>query len=49
MIHGNPQKNAGMWGSRACELESNGFICQKEQGVLIAEVFRTTTSTTGEV
>ncbi|XP_041812441.1 C-type mannose receptor 2 [Chelmon rostratus] len=31
MIHGNPQKNAGMWASRACEMESNGFICQRQQ------------------
>lgn len=35
MIHGNPQKKAGMWASRACEMESNGFICQREQGLLI--------------
>lgn len=35
MIHGNPQKNTGMWASRACEMESNGFICQREQGVLL--------------
>ncbi|KAK2893561.1 C-type mannose receptor 2 [Channa argus] len=31
MIHGNPQKNAGMWASRACEMESNAFICQRQQ------------------
>ncbi|XP_044188034.1 C-type mannose receptor 2 [Thunnus albacares] len=31
MIHGNPQKNTGMWASRACEMENNGFICQREQ------------------
>uniref|UniRef100_A0A4W6FIQ0 Mannose receptor C-type 2 n=1 Tax=Lates calcarifer TaxID=8187 RepID=A0A4W6FIQ0_LATCA len=31
MIHGNPQKNTGMWASRACEMESNGFICQRHQ------------------
>ncbi|KAJ4932054.1 hypothetical protein JOQ06_010487, partial [Pogonophryne albipinna] len=31
MIHGNPQKNTGMWASRACEMESNGFICQRQQ------------------
>lgn len=31
MIHGNPQKNTGMWASRACEMESNGFICQRPQ------------------
>uniref|UniRef100_A0A3Q3JCG4 Mannose receptor, C type 2 n=1 Tax=Monopterus albus TaxID=43700 RepID=A0A3Q3JCG4_MONAL len=30
MIHGNPQKNTGMWASRACEMESNGFICQRK-------------------
>uniref|UniRef100_A0A3Q3J001 Mannose receptor, C type 2 n=1 Tax=Monopterus albus TaxID=43700 RepID=A0A3Q3J001_MONAL len=34
MIHGNPQKNTGMWASRACEMESNGFICQSQQGVI---------------
>ncbi|XP_037544541.1 C-type mannose receptor 2 [Nematolebias whitei] len=32
MIHGNPEKKTGMWASRACEMESNGFICQKQQG-----------------
>ncbi|XP_073350698.1 C-type mannose receptor 2 [Pagrus major] len=31
MIHGNPPKNSGMWASRACEMESNGFICQRPQ------------------
>ncbi|TNN85947.1 C-type mannose receptor 2 [Liparis tanakae] len=31
MIHGNPQQNTGMWASRACEMESNGFICQRSQ------------------
>ncbi|XP_034045841.1 C-type mannose receptor 2 [Thalassophryne amazonica] len=31
MIHGNPQRNTGMWASRDCEMESNGFICQKKQ------------------
>ncbi|KAM8844716.1 C-type mannose receptor 2 [Spinachia spinachia] len=31
MIHGTPQKNTGMWASRACEMESNGFICQRAQ------------------
>lgn len=31
MIHGNPLKNSGMWASRACEMESNGFICQRPQ------------------
>ncbi|XP_053299336.1 C-type mannose receptor 2 [Pleuronectes platessa] len=31
MIHGNPQKNAGMWASRACEMERNGYICQRHQ------------------
>lgn len=35
MIHGNPQKNTGMWASRACEMESNGFICQRSQGVIL--------------
>lgn len=31
MIHGNPLKKTGMWASRACEMESNGFICQRQQ------------------
>uniref|UniRef100_A0A1A8PCB3 Mannose receptor, C type 2 n=1 Tax=Nothobranchius rachovii TaxID=451742 RepID=A0A1A8PCB3_9TELE len=31
MIHGNPPKNTAMWASRACEMEKNGFICQKQQ------------------
>ncbi|KAM4531180.1 C-type mannose receptor 2 [Odontesthes bonariensis] len=31
IIHGNPQKKTGMWASRACEMESNGFICQRQQ------------------
>ncbi|KAA8585380.1 hypothetical protein FQN60_004074, partial [Etheostoma spectabile] len=31
MIHGNPQKKTAMWASRACEMESNGFICQRQQ------------------
>ncbi|CAN9505425.1 unnamed protein product [Ophioblennius macclurei] len=31
MIHGNPVKKAGMWASRACEMESNGYICQRPQ------------------
>ncbi|XP_076000419.1 C-type mannose receptor 2 [Genypterus blacodes] len=31
MVHGSPQKNAGMWASRACEMERHGFICQKKQ------------------
>ncbi|KAF7657747.1 hypothetical protein LDENG_00022320 [Lucifuga dentata] len=31
MIHGNPQKNTGMWASRACEMEKHAFICQKKQ------------------
>uniref|UniRef100_A0A3Q3EI28 Mannose receptor, C-type 2 n=1 Tax=Labrus bergylta TaxID=56723 RepID=A0A3Q3EI28_9LABR len=31
MIHGNPQKNTGMWASRACEMESHGYICQRGQ------------------
>lgn len=31
MLHGNPQKNTGMWASRACEMENNGYICQKKQ------------------
>ncbi|XP_017284979.1 C-type mannose receptor 2 [Kryptolebias marmoratus] len=31
MIHGNPEKKTGMWASRACEMESNGFICQRQQ------------------
>lgn len=35
MIHGNPQKNSGMWASRACEMENNGFICQRQQGIIL--------------
>lgn len=35
MIHGNPPKNTGMWASRACEMESNGFICQRQQGMIL--------------
>lgn len=35
MIHGNPEKYAGMWASRACEVESNGFICQRQQGMIV--------------
>ncbi|KAG7505964.1 hypothetical protein JOB18_044116 [Solea senegalensis] len=31
MIHGSPKKNSGMWASRACEMESNGYICQRRQ------------------
>ncbi|KAM8825334.1 C-type mannose receptor 2 [Synchiropus picturatus] len=31
MVHGNPWKNMGMWASRACEMESYGFICQRGQ------------------
>ncbi|XP_058509180.1 C-type mannose receptor 2 isoform X2 [Solea solea] len=31
MIHGSPKKNTGMWASRACEMESNGYICQRRQ------------------
>uniref|UniRef100_A0A665USI8 Mannose receptor, C type 2 n=1 Tax=Echeneis naucrates TaxID=173247 RepID=A0A665USI8_ECHNA len=27
-------KNTGMWASRACEMESNGYICQRHQGVM---------------
>uniref|UniRef100_A0A8C6UVQ6 Mannose receptor, C type 2 n=1 Tax=Neogobius melanostomus TaxID=47308 RepID=A0A8C6UVQ6_9GOBI len=34
MVHGNPQRNTGMWASRACEMESNGYICQRKQGTL---------------
>ncbi|XP_036003691.1 C-type mannose receptor 2 isoform X1 [Fundulus heteroclitus] len=30
MIHGNPERKSGMWASRACEMENNGFICQKQ-------------------
>ncbi|MEQ2181877.1 hypothetical protein GOODEAATRI_016134 [Goodea atripinnis] len=30
MIHGNPERKTGMWASRACEMENNGFICQKQ-------------------
>lgn len=36
MIHGNPLKNSGMWASRACEMESNGFICQRPQGMILS-------------
>ncbi|KAM6957627.1 C-type mannose receptor 2 [Aplochiton taeniatus] len=28
MLHGNPEKNTGMWASRPCETEQHGFICQ---------------------
>uniref|UniRef100_A0A3Q1GYY0 Mannose receptor, C type 2 n=1 Tax=Anabas testudineus TaxID=64144 RepID=A0A3Q1GYY0_ANATE len=28
---GIPPKNAGMWGSRECEMERHGFICQRRQ------------------
>ncbi|KAM9393770.1 C-type mannose receptor 2 [Pholidichthys leucotaenia] len=31
MSHGNPLKKTGMWVSRGCEAESNGFICQRQQ------------------
>ncbi|KAM3864043.1 C-type mannose receptor 2 [Diretmus argenteus] len=31
LIHGNPEKNIGMWASRACEMEKHGFICQRKQ------------------
>lgn len=31
MLHGNPLKKTGMWASRACEMENNGFVCQKQQ------------------
>ncbi|CAL1587956.1 unnamed protein product [Knipowitschia caucasica] len=31
MLHGNPHRNTGMWASRACEMESNGYICQRKQ------------------
>lgn len=37
MIHGNPLKNTGMWASRACEMESHGFICQRQQGVIFKD------------
>lgn len=35
MNHGNPLKSAGMWASRACEMESNGYICQRQQGTVL--------------
>lgn len=35
MNHGNPLKNAGMWASRACEMENNGYICQRQQGLIL--------------
>lgn len=35
MNHGNPLKSAGMWASRACEMENNGYICQRQQGVIL--------------
>lgn len=35
MFHENRQKKTGMWASRACEMESHGFICQRQQGVII--------------
>ncbi|KAJ8245954.1 hypothetical protein GJAV_G00262100 [Gymnothorax javanicus] len=31
MLHGNPEKIAGMWVARKCEMEKNGFICQKRK------------------
>uniref|UniRef100_A0A3Q0RNG7 Mannose receptor C-type 2 n=1 Tax=Amphilophus citrinellus TaxID=61819 RepID=A0A3Q0RNG7_AMPCI len=31
MFHENRQKKTGMWASRACEMESHGFICQRQQ------------------
>ncbi|XP_039901209.1 C-type mannose receptor 2 isoform X2 [Simochromis diagramma] len=31
MYHENWQKKTGMWASRACEMESHGFICQRQQ------------------
>lgn len=35
MYHENLQKKTGMWASRACEMESHGFICQRQQGLII--------------
>lgn len=35
MYHENWQKKTGMWASRACEMESHGFICQRQQGLII--------------
>lgn len=32
LIHGNPQKNTGMWASRPCETEKHAFLCQRGQG-----------------
>uniref|UniRef100_A0A8C9TTG1 Mannose receptor C-type 2 n=1 Tax=Scleropages formosus TaxID=113540 RepID=A0A8C9TTG1_SCLFO len=31
MLHGNPEKNTGMWASRVCETEKHGFVCQKQK------------------
>ncbi|XP_029014189.1 C-type mannose receptor 2 [Betta splendens] len=31
MVHGNPRRSTGMWASRACEMESHGFACQRQQ------------------
>ncbi|KAJ8284375.1 hypothetical protein COCON_G00032250 [Conger conger] len=31
MLHGNPEKNTGMWATRRCEVEKQGFICQKSK------------------
>ncbi|CAL8272872.1 unnamed protein product [Lota lota] len=31
MIHGNPDKNTGMWASRPCEMEKHAFLCQRRQ------------------
>ncbi|KAL4659299.1 C-type mannose receptor 2-like [Arapaima gigas] len=31
MLHGNPEKNTGMWTSRMCEAEKHGFVCQKRK------------------
>ncbi|KAG7492263.1 hypothetical protein MATL_G00012690 [Megalops atlanticus] len=31
VLHGNPEKNAGMWSARGCEVERHGFICQKSR------------------
>ncbi|XP_035262568.1 C-type mannose receptor 2-like isoform X2 [Anguilla anguilla] len=31
VLHGNPERNAGMWAARRCELEKHGFVCQKSK------------------
>ncbi|KAJ8414330.1 hypothetical protein AAFF_G00052000 [Aldrovandia affinis] len=31
VLHGLPEKNAGMWATRRCKVEKYGFICQKNK------------------